>query len=270
MQTEMRHPTAVIEPGARLDADVEVGPCAFIAAGAVIGAGCRIGPHATVYGGVTLGAGCRVHAGAVLGDLPQDTGFQGGASFVRIGAQCIIREGVTIHRGTKPDTATVIGDGCFLMANSHVAHNAVVGQHVVIANGALLAGYVEVGDRCFISGNVCIHQFVRVGRLAMLGGGAGISKDVPPFCTMRPVALNSVAGLNVVGMRRAGLSAADRLEVRRAFKLLYRSALNAQQAVAVLRAQFQSGPASEFAAFVAQSRRGICRMADDAPDPDQA
>jgi UDP-N-acetylglucosamine acyltransferase len=254
------HPTAVVEPGAVLGAGVEVGPFAYIAAGARVGAGCSIGAHATVYGCVQIGAGCRVHATAVLGDVPQDLGFAGGESAVVIGERCVLREGVTVHRGTKPGTSTVIGDDCFLMAFSHVAHNVVLGPRVIVANGALLAGYVEVGERCFISGNAVIHQFVRIGRLAMLGGGCGISKDVPPFCTMCPTALNEVAGLNVVGMRRAGIGAAERQAVRQAFKLLFRSGLNVSQAVAELRRLYPSGPAAELAEFSAGSKRGICVM----------
>lgn len=264
------HATAVVDSGAVLGRGVTVGPFAYVAAGARIGEGCMIGPHATVYGCVDLGAGCRVHAGAVLGDVPQDVGFAGGESGVRIGARCVLREGVTVHRGTKPGTMTTLGDDCFLMAFSHVAHNVTLASRVIMANGALLAGYVEVGERCFISGNAVVHQFVRIGRLAMLGGGCGISKDVPPFCTMCPTALNEVAGLNVVGMRRAGLSATDRQAVRQAFKVLYRSGLNVSQAVAVLRERFTTGPAAELSAFAAASTRGLCATARRAGAADDA
>jgi len=252
------HPTAVIEDGARVGADVDVGPFAYIAAGAQIGDGCHIGPHTTIYGHTTLGSGCRVHAGAVLGDLPQDFGFEDGESFVRIGDGCAIREGVTVHRGSKPGTETVIGSRCMLMAFSHFAHNVQLADDVIVANGALLAGYVSVGPRAFISGNVAVHQFARVGRLAMLGGGAMISKDVPPFCTMRPAMENAVAGLNVIGMRRAGVSPADRAAVKRAFKLLYHSGLNVSQAQEQLGEQFSDGPAREIHDFIAESERGIC------------
>ncbi len=252
------HPTAVVEDGAHLGAGVEVGPFAYIAAGAQVGDGCRIGPHVTIYGYTTLGRECRVHAGAVLGDLPQDFGFEAGESSVRIGDGCAIREGVTVHRGSKPGTDTVIGNRCTLMAFSHFAHNVQLADDVIVANGALLAGYVAVGSRAFISGNVAVHQFARVGRLAMLGGGAMISKDVPPFCTMRPAMENVVAGLNVVGMRRAGVSSADRAAVRRAFKLLYHSGLNVSQAQEQLETQFSEGLARELFDFIAESERGIC------------
>lgn len=255
-----QHPTAVIEPGAEVAECVEVGPFAYIQAGARIGRGSRIGPHVTVMGGVELGEDCRVHAGAVLGDLPQDLAFKGEPSSVRIGHRCVLREGVTVHRGTKPGTATVVGDDCFLMANSHLAHNVQLGPQTIVANGALLAGYVEVGARAFISGNVAVHQFVKIGRLAMLGGGAGVSKDVPPFCTLRPCALNTVAGLNVVGMRRAGMSPEQRMDVRRAFKLLFRSGLNPMQASEAIRSQLPDGPAHDMARFVDTATRGLCAM----------
>jgi UDP-N-acetylglucosamine acyltransferase len=252
------HPTAVVEDGARVGAGVEIGPFAYIASGARIGDNCRIGPHATIYGCTTLGTGCRVHAGAVLGDLPQDSGFEDGDSSVRIGDECLIREGVTIHRGSKPGTETVIGDRCMLMAFSHCAHNVELEPDVIVANGALLGGYVAVGARAFISGNVAVHQFARVGRLAMLGGGAMVSKDVPPFCTMRPAMENAVGGLNVIGMRRAGMSPAERSDVKAAFKVLYCSGLNVSQARERISEQFSAGPGREFYDFVLASERGIC------------
>ncbi len=252
------HPTAVVEDGVTLGADVEVGPFAFIASGARVGDGCRIGPHTTIYGYTTLGSECHVHAGAVLGDVPQDFGFEDGESFVRIGSGCMIREGVTVHRGSKPGTETVIGDRCMLMAFSHFAHNVQLGDDVIVANGALMAGYVSVGSRAFISGNVAVHQFAKVGRLAMLGGGAMASKDVPPFCTLRPAMENVVGGLNVIGMRRAGISPADRAAAKSAFKLLYHSGLNVSQAQEQLAEQFTDGPGRELYEFVAASERGIC------------
>jgi UDP-N-acetylglucosamine acyltransferase len=241
-------------------------PTAIVEDGAVIGEGCEIGPHAVVFGCVTVGAGCRVHAGAVLGDEPQDLSYRGGRSFVRIGARCVIREHVTIHRGTKEGTATEVGDDCFLMANSHLGHNVRLGRRVIVANGALLAGYVEVGDMAFISGNAVIHQFCRIGRLAMISGGAGISKDVPPFCTARGVMANRVAGLNVVGLRRAGMPPAERAALRKAAALLYGSGLNTTQALERIRSSFTEAPVAELCAFVAASRRGICGIARDGRD----
>lgn len=254
----MIHETAVIDPGAELGRDVTIGPFSYIEADVRIGDGCVVGSHVSIMRYTLLGSNCRVHAGAVLGDLPQDTAFKQCESWVRIGADCLIREGVTIHRGTKQGTVTEIGDGCFLMAFSHFAHNVRLGKSVIVANGALLGGYVEVGDRAFISGNCLMHQFVKVGRLAMLGTGCAATKDVPPFCMLRNVALNTVAGLNVVGMRRAGLSSQERDEIKRAFKILYQSGLNVSQAAGKIKETFDSGPALEFCAFIEDSKRGIC------------
>ena len=254
------HPSAVVEDGVDLAADVQVGPFSFLAAGAKIGAGCRIGPHVTIHGCVTLGAGCQVHAGAVLGDLPQDLGFAGDASYVTIGDNCVLREGVTIHRGTKPGTTTRIGNRCMFMAFSHAAHNVQTGDDVILANGALLAGYANLGSRVFVSGHALVHQFVRIGDVAMLGGGAAVSKDVPPFCTVRPMSGNRVLGLNIVGMRRAGISPAERMEVKRLFKMLYLSGLIPSEAIAALQREDLSElpVAKSFVDFVSTSERGIC------------
>jgi UDP-N-acetylglucosamine acyltransferase len=257
----MIHETAVVESGALLGEGVEVGPFAYIRDGARIGDGCRIGPHVTIFGSVELGRGCHVHAGAVLGDVPQDLSFKGGESFVRVGEACVIREGVTVHRGTEDGSSTVVGDGCFLMAFSHLAHNVVLENHVIVANGALLAGYVEVGERAFISGVVGVHQFVKIGRLAMLGGGAVATKDVPPFCMLKNAEHNTVIGLNVVGMRRSGMSYEERKEVQRAFKVLFLSGFNATQAKDRIAELFERGPAHEFATFIESSTRGLCTCA---------
>ncbi|MFC1461135.1 acyl-ACP--UDP-N-acetylglucosamine O-acyltransferase [Verrucomicrobiota bacterium] len=254
------HPTAIVESGAELGADVTIGPFSIISDKVQIGDNTVIGPHVFIHPRTSIGSGCSIHACAVLGDVPQDVAFKETESYVRIGSNCIIREGVTIHRGTKPETTTQVGDHCFLMGYSHFAHNVRLGDHVIVVNGALVAGYVEVGDRAFISGNCVIHQFVKIGRMAMVGGGCAIGKDVPPFCTTLPGAMNTVTCLNVVGMRRAGIGNADRLAIKRAFDVLYRSGLNFSDAVARIRQEHTSGPALEFCEFVEASERGICKL----------
>lgn len=253
------HSTAIIDPSAKLGSNVRVGPYAVIAGDVSIGDDTIIGPHAVLHPFTTLGRGCSVHAHAVLGDLPQDLAFKPeNRSFVKIGDGVTIREHVTIHRGTKPDTVTEVGDGCFLMAGAHLAHNVRLGRRVLMANNALLAGYVEVGDGAFISGGAVVHQFTRIGRLALLSGLSGIGKDVPPFCICHGVTRNEVAGLNVVGLRRAGIDATARKQIKRAFDLLYRSGLNFRAVPAAIRGEFNEGPALEIAAFVEASKRGVC------------
>ena len=188
-----QHASAIVDKSAVIGNDVEIGPFAVIGADVDLGDGCVIGPHAVIHPYTALGSGCRVHAGAVIGDLPQDLAFKQVRSFVEIGADCVLREGVTVHRGTEEGTKTSLGDECFLMANSHVGHNCLVGDGVILANGALLGGRVEVGAGAFISGNSAVHQFVKVGRLAMLAGLSGISKDLPPFCTTHGATINHLA-----------------------------------------------------------------------------
>lgn len=256
------HPSASVDSTAQLSDEVIVGPQAVIEADTVIGSGCRLGPGAVIMRYTTLGAGCTVHAHAVLGDIPQDLEFADADSRVEIGPGGVFREGVTIHRGTKPGSATQVGERCFLMANSHLAHNVVLGDEVIIANGALLGGYVEVGDQAFISGNGAIHQFCRIGRLAMLGGMAGIGKDVPPFCTAASHRRNRIAGLNTIGLRRAGFTPAERSEIKQAYKWLYGGDVSTSEAVERICSEYPSGPARELADFVAGSKRGICAPGD--------
>jgi UDP-N-acetylglucosamine acyltransferase len=239
---------------------VVVGPGCVIENDVTIGAGTVLGPHVTLLRFTTLGSGCRVHAGAVIGDLPQDQAYAGADSEVRIGDGCVIRECVTIHRGTKAGTTTEIGDGCLLMACSHVGHNARLGRRVTLANGALLAGYTEVGDQAFISGNCLVHQFARVGRLAMMAGGSATQMDVPPFCVTRVLSPNTIINLNVVGLRRAGFSPFERQGLKRAFDLLYRSGLPVSTALAAIERQATTDLERELCEFVRSSKRGICKF----------
>jgi UDP-N-acetylglucosamine acyltransferase len=175
---------------------------------------------------------------------------------VRVGNGTILREHVTVHRAVGADAWTSVGDRCYLLATAHVGHDCVVGHDVTIANGALLAGFVSVGDRAFISGNVAVHQFVRVGRLAIVGGLARVPKDVPPFTMIAHDGW--VCGLNVVGMRRAGMSQEERLIIKRAYHTIYHAKLNVSQAIQVLLAQPSTPLVDEITAFIRGSKRGIC------------
>jgi UDP-N-acetylglucosamine acyltransferase len=252
----MIHPTAIIHPEAKLESTVEVGPYAVIDGGVQIGPHCIIGPHVYLTGHTTIGAHNRFHAGCVIGDAPQDLKYKGEPTGLRIGQHNVFREHVTVHRSAKVAAETVIGSHNFLMQHSHVAHNCVVGDRVIIAGGALLAGYAAVHDRAFISGNCLVHQFTRVGTLAMMQGGSGVSKDLPPFT----VALreNEICGLNIVGLRRAGFSPEERLELKRLYHALFRDSQNLRLALATAREQFSSAPASILVDFVAAARRGVC------------
>lgn len=252
------HPTAQIDPGARIGTGVTIGPFAVVDRDVELGDGCVLGPHVTILRHTRLGPGCRVHAGAVLGDVPQDLAFRDVPSFVEIGGGSTIREGVTIHRGTKEGTVTRTGENCFLMANSHLAHNVQLGNRVTLANGVLLAGYVEVGDDVFMGGNAAVHQFCRVGRLAMVGGLSAVSKDVPPFCMVATGGYNRVVGLNAVGLRRAGVSSDNRLAARRAFRRIFLEGAHLREAAQAVCREIPGGPAQELAEFILSSKRGVC------------
>jgi len=252
------HPTAVIHPQARLGERVSVGPFAVIEDDVVVGDGSVIQAHAVICRGVVMGKNNTIGHGAILGGEPQDFAFKPEVrSRVVIGNRNRIRECVTIHRGTTEGSETVIGDDCFLMGGVHLAHNVRLGDGVVIANNALFGGYVQVGDRVFIGGGCVFHQHIRVGRLAICSGGSAFSKDIPP-CVIA-AERNGVAGLNVVGLRRAGISAADRAEIKRAFDLLYRSGHNASQAIAAAKREVWSAIGCEFWDFVAAAKKkGLC------------
>jgi UDP-N-acetylglucosamine acyltransferase len=252
------HPTAIIEDGVSLGADVSVGPFCVVKAGAKLGDGCRLEPHAMVYGCVELGPRVHVHSHAVLGDTPQDLAFEPGTvSHVIVGEGTVLREGVTIHQGTKAGSVTRVGKNCLLMAYTHVAHNVQIADHVITVNGTLLAGYAEVADRAFLSGNCVVHQFCRIGRLAMISGCGGISKDLPPFFVVHAATANLVSGLNIVGLRRAGVGAEARLALKKAFHLLYLSGLNTTQALEQMAPLRATPEVNEVATFIEQSKRGI-------------
>jgi UDP-N-acetylglucosamine acyltransferase len=253
----MIHPTALIHPQAKLDPSVRVGPFAVIDEGVVVGPECVLGPHVHLTGQTRLGAGNRFHAGCVIGDAPQDLKYREEPTRLVIGDRNVFREHVTVHRSTTVEGETVVGSDNFLMASSHVGHNCRLGDHVILANGALLGGHVVVQDRVFISGNCLVHQYVRVGRLALMRGGSAISKDLPPFTMARGV--NGICGLNIVGLRRAGYDPADRLALKRVYRLLFRSRLRLAEALAAAAAEQEHCQAVKaMLEFVHTARRGVC------------
>jgi UDP-N-acetylglucosamine acyltransferase len=248
------HPTALVDSAAQIGAEVEIGPYAIVGGEAEIGDKCTIQAHAVIEGRVRMGASNFVGYGAIIGAVPQDLTFDPKTlSAVEIGNGNVIREYCTIHRGSAEGSATVIGDGNFLMVGMHLGHNCIIGNRVVIANDCLLAGHVRIDDQAFIGGGSRFHQGIRMGRLVMAEGR--FTQNLPPFLS---AAKNEVFGLNVVGLRRANFGAAERDEVKRAFKLLYRSGLNTKQAVEEA-AKGEFGPVGrEFFEFVANAgKRGI-------------
>lgn len=252
----MIHPTAIVHPQAEVDPTVEVGPYALIEAHVVVGLRCVVGPYVHLLGHTVIGADNRFHTGAVIGDAPQDLKYGDAPTRLRIGERNRFREQVTVHRSNRVEEDTVIGSDNFLMAHCHVGHNAAIGNRVVLANGALVAGHAIVQDRAFISGNCLVHQFVRVGTLALMRGGSGISKDLPPFTIARGD--NEICGLNTVGLRRAGVSSEDRAELRRLYRFLFLSGRNLRAAAREALTVFTTGSARVVLEFMAASRRGVC------------
>jgi UDP-N-acetylglucosamine acyltransferase len=249
-------PTARLAGNVELAPGVEVGPGVIIAGPSRIGAGTRIQAHAYIGPYTTIGEHNLIGFGAIIGHEPQDYAFTGAESYTIIGNHNIIREYATIHRGTKPGSATRMGDHNFLMALSHMAHNSALGNHVVVVNGALVGGYVEVADRAFISANCLIHQFVRVGTLAIMRGGSRTSRDVPPYSIIDDA--HTVKGLNLVGLRRAGFTAPQIAALRQAFKLLFFRRGNLKTALAQVAAEVPLTPEVEhLLEFITASKRGV-------------
>ena len=213
------HETAVVDPGAKLGEGVRIGPYAVVAGDVEIGAGTSIGPHAVLHSHLRMGSGNRVHAHAVLGDLPQDLAYEGGVTRLEIGNDNWIRENVTIHRASKPERITRVGSGCFLMAGSHIAHDCLVGDRVVLTNNALLGGVVEVGDGANLGGGAVVHQFSRIGTLAMVGGLCGVGQDVLPYSMAHGVPARHFR-VNTIGLRRAGIKGERYRAVEAAFRAI--------------------------------------------------
>ncbi|MFA5388721.1 MAG: acyl-ACP--UDP-N-acetylglucosamine O-acyltransferase [Candidatus Omnitrophota bacterium] len=253
------HPTAIVDKKAKLADDTEVGPYAIIGPNAELGKGCIIGPRATVEGHTMIGEGTRIFTGAVIGSAPQDLKYKGKNTFLKIGKNNVIREYVTMNPGTEEGAATSIGDGNLFMAYSHVAHDCVIGNNCVIANIATLAGHVTVEDRVVMGGIVGVHQFTRIGKMAIIGGYSKVVQDVPPFstCDGNPA---RVYGLNLIGLRRAGVPQKTQAELKRAFRILFHSGLVLKHGIE--KAAKEVEPIEEvryLLDFLKHSERGISR-----------
>jgi UDP-N-acetylglucosamine acyltransferase len=254
------HPTAIVDARAQIGADVEIGPFSIIGPDATIGEKTIVQSHVVIEGEVVIGSRNFIGHGAIIGAPPQDVSFSPDRKTkVEIGNDNIIREYCTIHRGSPDGSATKIGNKNFLMSGAHIGHNCVIENNVVIANNCLLAGHVRIDDGAFLGGGSTFHQHMHVGRLVMVQGSSAFGKNLPPFVIAAE--RNSVFGLNIVGMRRAGFNASDREEIKEAFKLIYLSGLNTSQALTKAATMTFGAPAREFLDFVANSKkRGICPL----------
>lgn len=253
------HPSALVSPAARLAGDVEIGPFAVIEGPVELAAGVKVGGHAWVRGDTMVGERSTIGWGSVIGADPQDLGFDPETpSGVRIGPDNRLREFVTIHRGSKPGSHTVLGSGNFLMTGVHLGHDSQLGDGNILANNVLFGGHVRLGNRAFIGGAAAFHQFVRIGDLAMVQGHGSLSQDVPPYCVAH--GLNCLAGLNTVGLRRNGFDAAARAEIKRLYGMLFRSNAPHDKALAEAEAQDWSPAARLLLDAVREpSRKGVIR-----------
>ena len=251
------HPTAVIDPEARITGSAVIGPYSIIGPGVDIGARVEIAGHVLVQRDTSLGDDCRIHHGAVLGTDPQDLKYQGEPSRLEVGPDTVIREYATLNRGTGESGVTRVGSGCLLMAYSHVAHDCVLGDGVILANSVNLAGHVEIGDRATVGGMVGIHQFVRIGRHAFVGACSKLAQDIPPFLLVdgnpcRP------HGLNSVGLKRAGFDRGTIRVLRRAYGIVFESDKHIGTALEEIESWPEMVPEIEqFVEFIRTTERGI-------------
>lgn len=254
----MIHSTALIDPRAKIDPTAEIGPYVVIDGAAEVGAGCKIEAHAQLVGHVVVGEGTRIGRGAVIGGEPQDLGFDPATeSSVILGKNNVIREHVTIHRGSKEGGVTRIGDGNFLMVGCHLAHDVVLGDQNILANGVLLAGHIQMGNHTFMGGGAVFHQFLRIGDFCVVQGNGSFSKDIPHFCAAQRI--NRITGLNVVGLRRQGFTSEDRQSIKELFDLLFCSGMNQTQALAQAVTKKWPEKALRLLEFVqAPSKKGVC------------
>jgi UDP-N-acetylglucosamine acyltransferase len=251
------HPTAIVSSEAQIHEAADIGPYVVVDGPVRIGARTRVLPYVHLSGDTVIGEDNIIHMGCVIGYEPQDLGYKGESRRLEIGNGNVFREHVTIHRASKADTVTRIGDQCFLMVNCHVGHDCQIGNRVIIANNTMLAGHVVLHDGANISGGCAIHQFTRIGRFVMMQGMSGIGKDVPPFLVA--LGVNRIGGINVIGLRRAGFTAEARSQIKTAHRILYREGNSVAVALEKLKAGGFGPEVAEMIAFIEGSRRGICR-----------
>ena len=256
------HPMAVVHPNAKIGKNVKIGPFVTIDEHVTIGDGTVIKPNVYITGHTTIGKDCVIFAGCSIGEEPQDLKYAGEESYVEIGDRTKIHEYCTIHRGTKDGgLVTKIGDDVLLMAYVHVAHDCIIGNRVIMANDAMLAGHVVVEDRAILGGKVGVHQFVRIGQLAMIGGMSLIVEDVVPFTIVEGSPDAHTRGLNSIGIQRAGIDTEVRKDLKKAYRLLFRSNMKLADAITAIETEcdMSSKEVEGLAAFLRKVSRGICR-----------
>jgi UDP-N-acetylglucosamine acyltransferase len=251
------HPSAIVDPRAELGQDVIIGPLCVVEAETKIGDGCRLEARVVIKARTTLGKDNEICEGAVIGGRAQHIHVQDPGGTLVIGDHNCIRENVTIHRGWASDAQTIIGNHCLVMVSAHIAHDCRVGNHCILVNNCLLGGHVHVEDRAYVSGGVAIHQFCRIGRLAMVGGLAKIVQDVPPFVIVEGAGSAEVVGLNKIGLRRNGYTSEQVLQLKEAYRVIYRQGLRWSEVLDILKAEFSTGPAAHFHEFLASGKRGF-------------
>jgi UDP-N-acetylglucosamine acyltransferase len=257
MTAKRIHPSAIISQDAEIASDAEIGAYVIIGDNCTVGSGCVISPRATLERNVTLGEGVKVGIGSILGGPPQDLKFAGEETTVEIGEATVIREYTTINRGTAQSFKTTVGRNCLLMSYVHLGHDCHIGNNVILSNVVQLAGHVTIEDKAIVSGLCAVHQFVRIGRHSFIGGCSRVSKDIPPFLKAvgNPVKLY---GLNTVGLQRSGMDEATILELKRAYRVFFRSDLNVTQAIERAQAELEALPeVQELIRFVEASERGV-------------
>lgn len=254
------HSTAVVDPGAEIDPGVEIGPYAVIGDGVRIGDGTRIQHHASILGPTVIGRKNEIFPFASIGAGPQDMGYRGEPTRLEIGDRNIFREFVTIHRGTtKGGGLTRIENDNYFMSYSHVAHDCIIGNNVIMANSATLGGHISLGDYAILGGLVAVHQFARIGRLAMIGGVSGVPKDIPPFMIASGERA-TLYGLNSVGLKRHGFTPEQIGRLKSAYRLLFRSGLTLKEAISMAGKEFAGvAEVEELLEFIRSSKRGVCR-----------
>jgi len=253
------HPTTIIHKDVKLADDVKVGPFSIIKDEAEIGAGSEIGSHVLIDSRTIIGKNCRIHHGAVLGTVPQDLKFEGEKTHLAIGDETVIREYATLNRGTKYRGKTVVGKNCFIMAYAHIAHDCLLGDHVILANSVNLAGHIEIGDFAIVGGVVPVHQFVKIGAHSIVGGGFRVQKDVCPYGLVAGYPLKTT-GLNRIGLQRRGFPQKTLQILEKTFRILFKSQLNTSQAVERIKAEVELIPEVQtILDFIAKSERGIIK-----------